>query len=334
MIVKNEYVKIKANKKEYTLKNYIYDRYLKLFSDRQKETYREIAVTEDVYTDFTSCYIKFDEPLSDYKNAKSEDFDLRVNRKNVNIAGNEKGVEIIYNYSYLSGTSKDLSEYEGKKITAIGFASTIHYSSITYNTIYACVDTSYYSIYLDNSIGIEISRKDKIYSNAVCDGYEYPLHLAPVLARQSEPNDKYKGATGKIRAILYSVGFGSLRGEMQQEFIIGKDAEINTINDTTYGIVMKNPVEIPKYPKKNTFPSGSRYPVAPKYSMSIYPKEKGLYPSQKRYPTKAGYNYIIFKYRLYYNILNSIEYLDEYYTMSYFYNPKGVFTTTNTIERG
>ena len=38
MIVKNEYVKIKANKKEYTLKNYIYDRYLKLFSDRQKET--------------------------------------------------------------------------------------------------------------------------------------------------------------------------------------------------------------------------------------------------------------------------------------------------------
>ena len=192
----------------------------------------------------------------------------------------------------------------------------------------------YNVIYINASEGINISRKDTISSNAVCDGIEYPLHLAPVLTRQSEPDDEYKGIVGKIRSTLYSVGFGSIRGKMQQEFIIGKDAEIKTINDTTYGIAMKNPVEVPKYPKINTFPSSSRYPVAPKYSMSIYPKEKWLHPSTKRYPMKAGYNYIIFKYRLYYNVLNNIKYLDEYYTMSYVHNPKGVFTVTNTIERG
>ena len=338
MQVKNEYVKLKTSKKEFVFRNWIYDSYLKLFSDYQKNLYQMQGITETNNTALKTCCIKVDTPLTDYKNARVEDFDIFIPCKNAEITGNERGVSVIYDYSSLMinyGNKLDLSEYNGKKITAIGFCGITHYIDVLpIYTLYACIDTSYYSLVVDAEDGIEISRKDIISSNAVCDGTEYPLHLAPVLERTSEPDDKYKGATGRIRAILYSVGFGTLRGEMQQEFIVGEDAKIETIDDFTYGIAMKNPIEMPKYPSISTFPSSSRYPVAPKYLKSLYPTEKGLYPGSRRYPTKAGYNYIIFKYRLYYNVLKNIEYLDEYYTMSYIHNPKGVFKITNTIERG
>lgn len=338
MQVKNEYVKIRLGKKEYTLKNWIYDSYLKLFSDYQKQTYKINGITESVETELNACCIKVETSLDDYKNASVYDFDIFIPYKNINLTGNENGTNVIYEYSSLliNRINKlDLTKYDGKKITAIGFCGITRWKDVTpIYELFACLDTSFYSLYINAEDGINISRKDTIISNAVCDGAEYPLHLSPVLTRLSEGDDEYHGAMGRIRAVLYSVGFGRSRGKMQQEFIIGKDAKIETINDTTYGIAMKNPVEVPKYPKINNFPSNSKYPLSPKYSMTIYPKEKTLYPSNKKYPMKAGYNYIILKYRLYYNILDNIKYLDEYYTMSYTHNPKGVFTIKNTIERG
>ncbi len=337
MQVKNEYVKIKAGRKEYTLKNWIYDSYLKLFSDYQKQTYEIDGITETVNTELKICCIKVATTLDDYKNASVYDFDIFIPCKDIKITGNENGTNVIYEYSSLliNYTDKlDLTKYDGKKITAIGFCGITRWKDVTpIYELFACLDTSFYSIYINAEEGINVSRKDTIMSNAVCDGIEYPIHLSPVLTRLIE-DDEYKGAIGRIRAILYSVGFGRSRGKMQQEFIIGKDAKIETINDTKYGIAMKNPIEIPKYPQTSKFPSNLKYPISPKYSMSIYPKEVGVYPSIKRYPMQTGYTYIIFKYRLYYNVLNNIKYLNEYYTMSYAYNPKGVFTITNTIERG
>lgn len=338
MQVKNEYVKIKSAGKEYILRNWIYDSYLKLFSDSQKSTYKMLGITETVNTDLKICCLKVNTQLEDYKKASANDFDIFVPCKSVEITGNEKGVSALYEYTSLvidHANKLDLSKYDGQEITAIGFCGITRYvdTSAVYE-LYACLDTSYYSIKIDANDGINITRKDTITSNAVCDGIEYPLHLAPVLKRTSEPDDKYKGAVGKVRAILYSVGFGNVRGEMSQEFVIGKDAKIETISDTKYGIAMKNPIDIPKYPSTTRFPSSNRYPVAPKYLRSLYPKLKYLHPGTRKFPMKAGYNYIIFKYRLYYNVLNNIEFLNEYYTMSYMHSPKGVFTITNTIERG
>ena len=337
MQVKNEYVKIKSGEKEYTLKNYIYDSYLKLFSEQQINTYEMIATIEDVYTSFSSCYIKVDTPLEEYKNAKMEEFDIRIPLKNYEISGNEKGTSTIYNFtSFLPNAFEniDLTPYNGKKITAIGFGSAKSYSSITLDTIYACIDTSYYSIYVDSSKGIDITRKDIISSNAVCEGIDYPLHLAPVLERTSEPDDTYKGAVGRIRPILYSVGFGIKRGEMKEEFVIGEDAEIQTIDDMSYGVIMKNPVTVALYPSNNLYPEAVLCPRQPEHKEVIYPQEKNIYPSDSLYPLESGYNFIIFKYRLYYNVLNDIIYLDEYYTMSYAHSPKGIFTIKNSIERG
>ena len=338
MQVKNEYVKLRTSKKEYIFKNWIYDSYLKLFSERQKQLYNMSGITETNSTELVMCCIKVDKQLSNYKNATVEQFDIFIPYKNISISGNEKGVSTIYEYSSLMinyANKLDLTEYDGKKITAIGFCGITHYVDTTpIYELFACIDTSYYSITIDVEQGIEVTRKDTVASNAICDGIEYPLHLAPVLQRTSEPDDKYKGAIGKIRAILYSVGFGSARGKMQQEFIVGKDVKIETIDDFKYGVAMKNPINTPKYPSASISPSNNRYPTAPKYLRSLYLKEKNLYPSFGKYPMKAGYNYIIFKYRLYYNILNNIEYLNEYYSMSYVYNPKGAFIATNTIERG
>lgn len=332
MQVKNEYVKIKSGKKEYTLKNWIYDSYLKLFSDYQKQTYQMYGITETMDTELKICCIKVDTPLDDYKNASTYDFDIFIPCKNINFSGNENGTNVVYEYSSLTTnyTNKiDLTAYDGKKITAIGFCGITEWRDVTpVYELFACLDTNFYSIYINKFEEINVSRKDIIMSNAVCDGIDYPLHLSPISTRINEDE------IAIIRAILYSVGFGRSRGKMQQEFIIGKDAKIETINDTKYGIAMKNPIQTPKYPQFNNFPSSSKYPISPKYLISVYPKEKMLYPNKKKYPMKAGYNYIIFKYRLYYNVLNTIKYLDEYYTMSYICNPKGVFTITNTIERG
>lgn len=338
MKVKNEYVKIKSGTKEYTLKNYIYDSYLKLFSDCQKELYDyDYAITEVDKTKLDACHIKFDEPLEDYRNADVLDFNLQIPLKQYSLTGNEKGTSTIYEYSSLMinyANPIDLTPYDGKKITAIGFSAVTRYHDVyAFRELYACLDTSYYSIYVDKEQGIEISRKDTIQSNAVCDGYQYPLHLSPVLERFSQPDDEHHGYTARIRPILYSVGFGNLRGKMNEEWIIGQDAEIQTIDDFKYGVAMKNPVSVPLYPSNISYPSNGLYPIQPEYKETIHPQEN-RFPSDNMYPMKAGYNYIIFKYRLYYNILNEIIYLDEYYTMSYAYNPKGIFIATNKIERG
>lgn len=337
MKVKNEYVKIKTNK-EYTLKNYIYDSYLKLFSDCQKELYDYgYAITETNDTKLSACCIKFDTELEDYTNANASDFDLFIPIKQYSLTGNESGTSTIYEYSSLMidyHNPIDLTPYDGKKITAIGFCGITRWIDLTpVYELYACLDTSYYSIYVDKEQGIEVSRKDTIQSNAVCDGYQYPLHLAPILERFSEGDDEHHGYIARIRPILYSVGFGTMRGKMAEEWIIGQDAEIQTINNFKYGVAMKNPVNVPLYPLNTIHPSNGLYPIQPEFKETIHPQEE-RYPSNNMYPIKAGYNYIIFKYRLYYNTLGEIIYLDEYYTMSYPYNPKGIFIATNKIERG
>lgn len=341
MKVKNEYVKVKSGNKQHVFKNYIYDSYLKLFSDNQKEVYSQIAIVEDVYTDLIGCVIKVDTPLEDYKNATISDFDFEIVRKDVNVTGNSKKVSTVYNYNSSIGVHTvggykgiNLEDYDGKNITAIGFYGRKSFLSITDHILYACVDTSFHTIKINHSEGIDITREDIVSSNAECDGIEYPLHLAPVLTRVYDTEDEYKGLLAKVRAVLYSVGFGTIKGEMQEEFVIGKDAEIATINDTMYGVVMKNPISTGIFPKDDLFPGDSLYPIQPEYKSTVYPQEKNVFPSDRLYPLQSGYNYIIFKYRLYYNALHNIKYLDEYYTMSYAHNPKGIFTITNRIERG
>ena len=337
MIVKNEYVKVRIGEKEHTFKNWIYDDYLALFSKYQKQTYYETGITETIETELAVCAIKVETPLSNYKNASTSEFDIFIPYSNVDITGNERGTSTIYDYSsnlinYAEGI--DLTPYDNKKITAIGFCVITEWDDTEpVYTVMACIDTSYFSIYVNASQGLNISRKDTVMSNAYCDGYAYPLHLAPVLKRRSLPDDQYHGAVGRIRAVLYSVGFGTSRGNMNQEFVIGQDASINTLSQFKYSISMNNPVEVPKYPNTNIYPSSERHPVAPKFIATLYPRTN-LQPSTSKYPMKSGDVYIIYKYRLYYNILNDINWLDEYYTMSYPHTPEGIFTVTNTIERG
>lgn len=258
MIAKNEYVKIQTGKKEYTLRNYMYDSYLRLFSEFQYN-YREIDNIHGgdlINTCLQNCVIKFDTPLKDYKNATYGEFDIRIGTRQIEIIGNECSVSSLYNYNSNTGAYEinnlllsdtiDLLPYNGKKITAIGFVAnnrTFGYSLD--RTLYACVDTSNYSILFNASRGISISRKDVMSSNAVCDGYDYPLHLSPV---QKERYNQEENSSN-LKSILYSVGFGNLRGKMDLEFVIGREVEIQKLNSFSYGVVMRNPTSVPLYPR-------------------------------------------------------------------------------------
>lgn len=341
MIVKNEYVKIKNGKKEYTLKNYIYDNYLNLFSQFQYN-YREVDGMNggDLYrTGLSSCVIKFDTPLKDYKNANYSDFDIRISTTRIEVVGNESEVSTVYDYNSNTGAFEinnmifpnkiDLSKFDSRKITAIGFVADNRPYYVLQRTLYACIDTSSYSMSFNASRGISISRKDVMSSNARCDGYKYPLHLAPV-------REAYSNEVGsELKSILYSVGFGNTRGRMAEEFIIGEDAEVRKIDDFSYGVIMKNPISVPLYPGTGLQPLDSLYPIQPDFRETIYPQQN-RYTGNEAYPLKTGYNYIIFRYRLYYYDFNQEKNinLSQYYTMSYVYNPKGIFTITNKIERG
>lgn len=255
MIVKNEYVKVKTGKKEYTLRNYIYDSYLSLFSEYQYN-YREV---DNIHggdfrsTSLINCVIKFDTPLENYKEASYQDFDIRINTTRIDVVGNESEVSTVYNYNSNVGAYEtdnivlpnkiDLSKYNGRKVTAIGFVADNRPYYVLQRTLYACIDTSSYSMSFDSSRGIAISRKDIISSNAKCDGYKYPLHLAPV-------REEYSNETAsELKSILYSVGFGNIRGRIAEEFVIGTNAEVKKIDDFSYGVIMKNPISVPLYPR-------------------------------------------------------------------------------------
>lgn len=343
MIVKNEYIKIRTNK-EYTLRNWIYESYLELFSMNQT---RERFVDSFGYignnAELIGCAIKFNTPLEDYKNSTITDFDIMIYSQNTSIDGNESSVSTLYEYSVAQGVyianndlwaeDIDLNIYDGKKITAIGFftENKSGTSASIVRTIYACVDTSGYAISLDAKRGLNIARKDTISSNALCDGRYYPLHLAPALEELVDPTDYI---TVKV-PILYSVGFGENIGQMSEEYIIGQDIELNRENFKTYSFVLSNPVGTAIHPSNDLFPGNDVYPMQPDYKYSVYPDDS-LFPGNDVYPMKSGIKYIIFKYRLYYcqSQGSEITWLDEYYTMNYAYSPKGLFTIKNKIERG
>lgn len=337
MIIKNDYVKITTDK-EYTLHNYIYDEYLKSFSKAQYyedgdpyEEYQAELATYNYNKFLGRCVLKLDTPLEDYQNAEVEDFDIILYYSNFNLSGNNQGVSVLYIYDILKGALKasdretitDWTEYINKKVVAIGFTAT------TSHKIMACVDTSNYSIFLNDMNNFKILRKDNISSNAICIGEDYPFHLAPVknfeLTRTDQPTQNL--------ARIYSVGLGTIAGQMSSEFILGKDIDINVIDDTTFGFNLKSGINKTLFPNINIYAGNGKYPLTKYYDREQYLRS-GLHPSTSKYPLKSNYKYIIIKYREYYmDTSYNIIYTDKYYTMNYQASPKGLFEIRNKIER-
>lgn len=301
MRIKNESIKIKNGNKETTLNNYIYDEYLELFS----KTQYSISDLDQQQKKFNECYLRFDEPLVDIRNADTNDFEVMIRFPKINLLADNKSANVTYRYMTneyvydITGARERLTEinrYIGKKITAIGFGV---------SGIMACLDVSNYEIYVTPDEGLEIVRKDTISTEGICYNYDFPVHLSPV---GDINNPIYTGTNNPKYAVLYSVGFAKTEGIEELEYVIGEDINVNIIDDTKFGFSLEKSTVDMIYPSSDTYPSSD-----------IYPNNQ--------------YNYVFFKYRLYYFNSSTLTYLDEYYTMFIKNNTNGSFEFIDKIER-
>lgn len=308
MKVKNEYVQIQVGNKVYTKRNMILNKYLnRIFVNQINPSYT-------TRNDITNCYLKLDTPLQniDYDSElSSSDFDIVLQSSNKSIIDEEKifnsfstktkdGIIVSYkftndgdfqykeNRSWKNGKQNEFNRFSGRKVTAIGFSSKI-------SGILAVVDVSNMNIIINQNEEFIVSRVDRYQSDAICNGFEYPLHLVNFNAKYNARYDSNTGRSTCTMAQLYSIGLGNKIGLMESEHII--DFDEATVGNNNIELEFSDLIKVGHYPSETLFPS-----------VSLFPK-------------KDNSRYIILKYRLLdINDLSSKTYLDKYYTMNYRYD--------------
>lgn len=332
MIIANKFVRVQQDKNIVELHNLILNKYLELFSKTQYES--EDNLYEDNYNkNLSRCYVKFDNKLENINpniELTAKDFDIEFTSITTIVEFNNQEAHITYNYGTRVKTGiydisagkyiDNLSPYVGKKITALAFGSP--------SNIYAVIETINYSLTVDTSDNFNIFREDIFKSDAICD--KYPYHLSPIGKGSIILDEDY--STANVYAKLYSIGLGKIIGGIEEELVVGKDIEINVKNNTTFSFNLKKGSANNIYPR-NIQPSYSKYPLALYVETFKFPHDKA-YPSSSKYPMETDYRYIIYKYQLYYiGRGNELVTLDEYYTMSYLTDVKGLFEIETKIER-
>lgn len=321
MKIKNDLISIKIGKKIYDFRNLILDEYLKVFITTQISENANIPVYNK--KELAYLLLKFDTPIESL-NEKSiltnEDFDVFAFDVSANQEVSDNKIITQYNYAINNvidfsspnyPQSVDISNYNGKKITAIGF-NVWGLKSISTN-VKAVLDTSNYNIYLQANQGFSVTRKDIITTDALFYSNNKskvpgPLHLMPIPNKAViTPKKLYNTAeelsisgADETYGVIYSIGLSSYIDRIDKEFVIGEDVQI-TQNGTELNIegienYLNN--ENPIYPSSN------------------------LYPSSSIYPVKANYKYIIIKYKVWQNILSG-TYENPVRTMTdtgYFYH--------------
>lgn len=338
MKIKNEFVKIKTNKNEITLKNLILDKYLSIFSkcEYDEETAKQYGVGNK---HLARCYVKLDVPLNkeikhDMELVKS-DFDIYLEEPVITQIGNENIVSILYGYTNEYGyydIKEDIYVFNFQqlgehKITAIAFGN-------ANDDMLAILDTSTYDLSIPAESIINISRKDNFSTDAILSGADFPLHLAPIGIKET----KLFGDQAMFAyeyGLLYSVGLSGTPGVMQEEYVVGEDIEVVPIDDYSFKFALIKSTENTKYPQLTTQPSLSKFPVrfntiAEKQPLATF------FPNSTKYPMQPDYKYIIMKFKTYYihRTLDSIVWTGEEYTLSIYTETKGLFEVVTKIERG
>lgn len=301
MKIHNDFVEINIGNKKYSFKNLILNEYLKRFAEKQLDMFGVRNLQK--ITELTYCLLKFDEPLeklNENTELKYDDFDICAvdGAKNIvqNLAENGCDIKYTYDFDWLiwdytrkTATDNFISSYYGRKITAIGFAP--FWMANDNNKVCAVLDTSNYNIYLQSNQTLSVCRKDIISSDAMfwSNNKEItgPLHLAPIggtpLLEQKEKwnIEGYTTITKPQRTygILESLGFSNSIDEINEEITV------NILNPT---ISEKNEIclaSIENYYNKN----------------SLY-TSNGLYPGEI-YAERENYKYIVFKYKIYQEII-------------------------------
>lgn len=305
MKIKNDLISIKIGKKHYDFHNLILDEYLKVFATTQ------VDVEENNKTknrkNLTYLLLKFDIPIENL-NEKSvlvnEDFDVftfdsstiqQVSDEKISVQYNYKIKDVIDFSSPNYPENINISNYNGRKITAIGFNSFGTKSTSIYTNVKAVLDTSNYNIYLQENQEFAITRKDIITTDALFytsnkNKVPGPLHLMPITNKAVITPKKLYNTAGNLMisgsdesyGIIYSVGLSSFTDRIDKEFVIGEDIKIT-----------QNGAELEIEGIENYLSN----------EKLLYPNSN-LYPSSNLYLTKANYKYIIIKYKVWQNILS------------------------------
>lgn len=301
MKIKNDLISIKIGKKVYNFNNLILNEYIKKFVKSQLD--KEYS-NEDI-KELNFVFLKFENMLSNIQ----EDSELYQNsfdivlingaEKNQVIESEQKiSIEYIYKtdksnlvLDLATNQYKNFEEYfDDRKIMAIGFSD----SYVNNNKILAVLDTSNYNLYLRKDEDFSLLRKDIITTDAIFytnnqEKVKAPIHLYPkkneAIFEPTEliSQDGSSAIKGKDESfgILYSVGLSLVNNLISEEFVIGEDIDIEE-SDTEIQI---NDIEnyLSKY--------------------SIFPS-KNVFCGTFLQPLKSSYKYIIFKYKVFQEVLS------------------------------
>lgn len=303
MKIKNDLISVKIGKKQYDFHNLILDEYLKKFAYFQLS---DNASNVWIDRKLSYCLLKFDTPfenLQENTELHNQDFDICFlfgSRYNQTITENKiitqyeydtSGSWNIWDYSKNTIEGVYLSNYEGRKITAIGFNSWWAPDTNTQIKYPVCavLDTSNYNLYIQKNQDLSITRKDIITTDALfysnnSSKVPGPAHLAPdgvpqIIYQPSIYNDEgsfWHNYNDKGQGKLYSIGLSSYVDRIDKEFVVGQDIE-----------AIPNEIELEIEGLENYYSN----------EKLIYPNSN-LYPSANLYSVKSNYKYIIFKYKI------------------------------------
>lgn len=305
MKIKNEVITIKNGKKIYEFNNLILNEYLNRFIKKQLKAEDVNKINNS--TDLSYLLIKFDEPIKNItpeKTILNNEFDIVftfVKSKIQDLTSNQVSVKYIYDdsetiFDYKKNTAENIKieDYWGRKVAMLGFNG--YWTSYNASSIPVCaiLDTSNMNIYLQQNQKFSVTRRDIITTDSVFKSSDInrissPIHIAPLNNKavitpnelwNNEHNASVKGED-KSYGILYSLGLGYNDSEIDKEFIIGKDIQINANNSEL--IISDVTEEFTKY---------------------LYYTNSNMYPNNLLYPTKENYKYAIFKYKVWQNILS------------------------------
>ena len=285
MKIKNEYVTIKSGKKHINLKNTIMNIYLSKFNANTDEAYNYIL-------SFDRCYIKLETPLlfnvSDYINASNFDFyfdtPIRAEELSENLAAINysftKNVNEVRNAN--SDNEEYISKYVGKKITAIGFFSSIPIANNTDILADAILDVSNYDIYCEENFSV--TRRDTISTNGIfvsqSPNIKYPVHL------------RFINNDDGISSYISHIGFGNSINKIDKLYNVGIYERPSNFEDEQY-------VKFYAIDSNNSY---SYIPNRPSFCNSYMPKKLAFYP------TSNNYKYAMFVYTCKNSLTNENEY--------------------------
>lgn len=320
MKIKNEEVKLQLGNKKYILHNLILNAYIKKYIDQQLERNDEFISYFKYSRKLNYILLKFDEQLifDEETILQNTDFDIALIFENVNIkqtcTSNRIITEYFYNsysnvrvFDYSDNTSKEIKDFNNRKITAIGFNTTYLDLNSSDTPVCSVIDTANYNLYLLNDQKLTFSRKDIVETDGIfksdLKNVTFPLHLS-VAGIEEKTNEwvceNHGNGYGKLKSIGLSTND---KLDIEKEFYIediGYTVKKN--NNRIEFNEIDNYLSIEKLlPNSKILPLANLYPLTPQYKYIVFKYaviQNDIVMSDttgdSEYPIERGFYYVAY----------------------------------------